>query len=77
MRRKAGFDFYQYAKLADTFDLSLLNPKGISLGHKYYEKHPEAEFLDKLRRRLVELSEFFTDSSIQVKCSSLYSDTAS
>ena len=40
--------------------------QGISLGHKYYEKHPEAEFLDKLRRRLVELSEFFTDSSIQV-----------
>ena len=34
----------------------------VSVGHRYFDTHPHVQFITKLRRRLVEASEFHTDS---------------
>ena len=38
---------------------------GVSIGHRYFDSHPHVQYITKLRRRLVEASEFHTDSGNQ------------
>ena len=47
------------------FSLYLQESGGYSIGHRYFDCHPHVQFISKLRRRLVEASEFHTDSGTQ------------
>jgi len=43
----------------------LYEVNSVSVGHRYFDSHPYVQHITKLRRRLVEASEFYTDSGSQ------------